>query len=150
MALFAKFWHKLYNFAQMSERPSFPQIVDKEKARVGFEKEFDVIVGGEALNFRFRFFLLENENGVLMEGEYVWWGSLGSRIDDREASIMAAARGDDALRLAMIHACELYPGSDLDIQPKVLNIAGKYTAWDLREDFQKLQSEFPHSSSQSA
>lgn len=133
----------MYNFAQMSERPSFPQIIEKEKARDGFDREFDVIVGGEALNFRFRFFLLENKNGVLMEGEYVWWGSLGSRIDDREASIMAAARGDDALRLAMIHAYELYPESDLDIQPKVLNIAGKYTAWDLEKDLPKLQSESP-------
>lgn len=84
-----------------------------------------------------------------MEGEYVWWGSLGSRIDDRDASIMAAARGIHALEQAKIHAYELYPGSDLDIQPKVLSIAGVYPAWDLREDLQQLQPESPHSTGES-
>lgn len=134
----------------MSERPKFPQIIEKEKAKDGFDREFDVIVGGEGLNFRYSFFLLEKGDVISMKGNYVWWGSRGSNIDDNQAAVMAASRGVSALQQAVNHVRDLYPESDLVIEPKVLKIAGQYTAWNLPEDLQKLQSEFPHSTSQSA
>lgn len=150
IALFAKSFWKLYNFGQMSERPSFPQIIEKEKAKDGFNREFDVIVGGEGLNFRFQFFLLEKGDVVSMKGNYVWWGSRGSTLDDKQVAIMAASSGVSALQQAINHVRDLYPESDLVIEPKVLKIAGQYTAWNLPEDLQKLELESPQTIRDSA
>lgn len=116
----------------MSERPTFPRVEEKDTPPSGFDSQFDVIIGGEALSFGYRFSQRTDGRRIILKGEYLGSRNLKSSFDDRRIWETAARRGTEALQLAVEHVQKTYPDLQIQIEPEVLEITRKFVAWDTR------------------